>query len=386
MPRTPVPSIDPDLLAREFPQQDDICYLNHAAVAPWPLRTAEAVRAFAGENIRRGAAGYERWLQTERTLRAQLREICGAAHSDEIALVKNTSEALSFVAHGLDWNAGDNVVITDLEFPSNRIVWESLRPRGVEVREAPVSHAADPEAAVEAAIDGATRLVAVSSVQFGTGLKLDIGRLGASCRARGVLFCLDAIQSIGALRFDVQAAQADFAMADGHKWMLGPEGLGLFYCREAVMDRLQLHEYGWHMIERQGDYDRREWETARSARRFECGSSNMLGAHALSASVGLLLELGMETVETRLAERVEVLLAELDAVPGVRVVSPRDPARRAGIVTFALANRDPEPVYRDLRERGVICALRGGGIRFSPHFYTPDAILERAVATLRALL
>lgn len=208
----------------EFPQEPGLIYLNHAAVAPWPARTAEAVRRFAEENLRVGALHYPRWLETERSLRESLRALLNAASTDDIALLKNTSEALSVVAHGLDWRPGDVVITARQEFPSNRVVWESLREQGVEVRLADLAEADTPEEALIALADERTRLLSISSVQYGTGLRMNLARLGRFCREHGILFCVDAIQSLGGLRMDVQAIQADFVMADGHKWMLGPEG------------------------------------------------------------------------------------------------------------------------------------------------------------------
>jgi cysteine desulfurase/selenocysteine lyase len=365
---------------KEFDLDPGVIHLNHAAVAPWPRRTVAAVQAFAEENGREGSRRYLRWLQTETQLRGQLAALLNAPAADDIALVKNTSEALSFVAYGLDWRPGDNVVITDQEFPSNRIVWESLRPRGVEVRVAAVGAAETPEAAIEAQFDGRTRLLSVSSVQYATGLRMDLVRLGASCRRHGVLFCVDAIQSLGALAFDAQAIGADFVAADGHKWMLAPEGLGVFYCRAELREQLALTQFGWHMVENAGDYTATSWRPAASGRRFECGSANMLGIHALAASLSLLAEVGAAPVEAAIAEKTARLVSGLDGL-GARIVTPRDPARRAGIVTFVPS--DSDAAFRRLNEGGVICAQRGGGIRLSPHFYTPDAAIDRALALLR---
>ncbi len=369
----------PTELAGEFPQDDDIVYLNHAAVAPWPARAATAAGAFARENIHRGAADYPAWLRCEQLLRRQIRDLVNAPGTDEIALVKNTSEALSFVAHGLQWQSGENVVTSNLEFPSNRIVWESLARHGVEIRIADVAGSADPEAAMIAQLDARTRLLAVSSVQFGTGLRMDLPRLGAACRTRDVLFCVDAIQSIGALQFDVQACAADFAMADGHKWMLGPEGLGLFFVRNEVMDQLQLNEFGWHMVEDHGNFDRTDWEVARSARRFECGSGNLLGTHVLSASLSLLLEVGMDKVEQGVLENRNYLAGKLAALPGVEVLSPTPVDRQSGILTFRSNRLENTTLFQGLKDRGVICAQRGGGVRFAAHFYQQQALLDRAV-------
>ena len=362
----------------EFVLSKDICHLNHAAVGPWPKRTVEAVRRFGEENASHGSQHYGRWLETEQSLREQLQRLINARSSAEIALLKNTSEALSVIAYGIDWRPGDEVVISNQEFPSNRIVWESLASMGVRVIEADIDRMDPPEQAVIAAISDRTRLVSISSVQYGTGLALDLKTIGVACKAAGVAFCVDAIQSIGVKPMDVQAYHADFVVADGHKWMLGPEGLALFYCREEWISRLALKQYGWHMVEALGDYDLRSWEAATSARRFECGSPNMLGIHALHASVALLLEVGLREIANKVSSNISFLI-ELLRNNGFSIISETHPDKRAGIVTFQHPDKNTEKLYAHLQSQGVICALRGGGVRFSPHFYTGTDILERAV-------
>ncbi|NLO79016.1 MAG: aminotransferase class V-fold PLP-dependent enzyme [Xanthomonadaceae bacterium] len=370
----------------EFPHEPGLIYLNHAGVAPLPRRAAEAVRAFAAEAATRGARNYPRWLAVEASLRQRLARLLGTPSSDDIALVKNTSEGLSMVAYGLDWQPGDAVIINNHEFPSNRIVWESLAQRfGVEVRDVDLDAAPTPEDALIDALDARARLLAVSSVQFGSGLRMDLVRLAQACRSNGTLLCVDAIQSLGALRLDVASLQADFVIADGHKWMLGPEGLGVFYSRPEARERLKLTQYGWHMVEQAGDFDRRAWEVASSARRFECGSPNMLGIHALEASLALLEEVGLAEVEARVLANARLLIEMIAAQPRLELMSPPHPERHAGIVTFRVIDRDSRDVFRHLQEQGVVCALRSGGIRFSPHFYNTQSQLEEALAqALRA--
>ncbi len=367
----------------EFPHEPDLIYLNHAGVSPWPRRTAEAVQRFAEANLREGARDYPAWLEVEAALRGRLARLINAPSSSDIALVKNTSEGLSLVAYGLDWQAGDAVVINKQEFPSNRIVWESLRARyGVEVRDVDLNNAETPEAALCAALDQRVKVLAVSSVQYGSGLRMDLERLAEACRRTGTLLCVDGIQSLGALRFDAQALNADFVIADGHKWMLGPEGIGLFYSRPEARDRLRLNQFGWHMVAAAGDFDRKDWEPARDARRFEAGSPNMVGIHGLEASLSLLEEIGAAEVERRVMSNADYLLRRIRAHPKLEALTP---ARHAGIVTFRVQGREPAEVYRGLMRNGVVCASRGGGIRFSPHFYnTPDQLdeaLERALRT-----
>ena len=290
------------------------------------------------------------------------------------------------VAHGLDWQTGDNVVFPDIEFPSNRIVWESLSRYGVETRKIDIALGNSAEDALIAAIDDNTRILSVSSVQYGTGLSLDLAQLGKACKQYNSLFCVDAIQSLGAVPMDVETIHADFVMADGHKWLLAPEGLGVFYSRESARKQLKNHEFGWHMVEDMFAFDSRDWEEAASARRFECGSPNMLGIHALHASLSLLLEIGIDEVAARVLDNTAYLIGQLKQIPGMRIITPELAGRHAGIVTFYPATADINALHGQLMAKGVICALRGGGIRFSPHFYTSHHKLDKAVSVLKALL
>jgi len=365
-------------LQQEFPLLDSIHYLNHAAVSPWPIRTADAVTGFSQENATQGSKHYLQWINTEATLRKQLQQLVNAKSVNEIALLKNTSEALSVVAFGLPWQAGDNIVSIKGEFPSNRVVWQALKPKGVELRLASID-ATNPEQDLFALVDKHTRLIAVSSVQYAAGFQLDLARIGEFCKKNNILFCVDAIQTIGALQFDVQAIQADFVMADGHKWMLGPEGLAVFYCREELLEKLTLHQYGWHMTDAFTNFDNDEWQPVGTARRFECGSPNMLGIHALSASLSVLLAFGMDNVEARILDNTRYLFEQINNAEQLILLSNTTEGRYSGIVTFRHRTVDNEALFSQLTENGVMCAQRGGGVRFSPHFYTPKEKILHAL-------
>ena len=375
----------------EFDLAPDIRYLNHAAVAPWPRRAVAAVTRFAEENGRRGAAGYPAWLATERRLRERLADLLGAPSPDDIALVKNTSEGLSILAQGLDWRPGDNVVGIAQEFPSNRIPWEALREQGVEYRTldlyslaAGVTATPDFETALEGLCDDRTRAMAISSVQYARGERLDLERLAAVCHRRGILLFVDAIQSLGALPMDLSRIPADAMVADGHKWLLGPEGIAVLYVAPALRPWVRLRQFGWHMGAHPGDYDRHDWAPSPTATRFEPGSPNLLGIHALEASLSLLQEVGLDKVATAIEQRINRLIDLLDQA-GFEILTPRASTRRAGILTFRIpdARFEPTALWRALLARGLVCAPRGGGIRFSPHFYTDEAVLEQAVAITR---
>ena len=363
-------------LPAEFPLDPDLCYLNHAAIGPWPRRTAQAVANFAQQNMTHGGSGYPAWLEVEQRLRVRLARLINADSADDIALVQNTSEGLSIVSQGLDWHDGDEVLGVHGDFCSNEMPWQVLADRGVSYRPLDVLHATDPEGALIDALSDRTRLLAISTVHFATGYRFDLARLSAACRARGVLLSVDAIQSLGAAGFDLQLVPADFVIAGGHKWLLSAEGLGFLYCRPELREHLSLHQFGWAMRARPYDFESTSWAPASSARRFEAGTPNMIGIHALDASLSLFEEVGMVFVEQRLAENIRLLEDRLKAIPDVEFVTPQDPAKRCGILTFRHPGVEPSALHAQLMKLQLVCSPRAGGIRLSPHFYTPRQSLE----------
>ena len=369
----------------EFPQDESICYLNHAAVSPWPKRTQLAVSKFAEENVVFGATHYLEWLKVDKALREKLARLINADSYRDIALSKSTSEALSIIAYGLIWEKGDEIIITNQEFPSNRIVWESLANKGVSVIVANID-TTDPVDAIAAKITPKTKLISVSSVQYASGLSVDLKRLGALCTENNILFCVDAIQSLGAIPFDLTENNADFVVADGHKWMMGPEGLALFYVKPEIRDSLTLNQYGWHMVANRGDYTREEWDIAPDATRFECGSPNTLGIHALNASLSLLEELGINNIQAKLKLVTNYLTEQLVSIPDIEILTPSNNTNQSGIVTFKIKHINSQNLYSTLMKQGVICACRGGGVRFSPHFYTSEITIDNAISKVKTII
>jgi selenocysteine lyase/cysteine desulfurase len=244
----------------------------------------------------------------------------------------------------------------------------------------------DPEAALIDQISEKTRLLAISTVHFATGLRLDLQRLSDACQSSGVLLCLDAIQSLGAIRLDLQATPADFVIADGHKWMLGPEGLAVFYVNPNIREKLKLTQFGWAMRQDPGDYSPGAWEPAHSAKRFEAGSPNMLGIHALHASLGLQRQIGSEEIEKMLRKNIGLLRTSLNSVEKLKLRTPSDSSRSAGILSMRVDGIESDVLWKRLMEKRVICASRGGFLRLSPHFYTRKQVLDRASAIIQQVI
>lgn len=377
-------TIQPPL--EQFPILDQGLYLNHAAVGPWPRCTTEAVKNFAEENMRQGSVAYREWLARENQLRQGLVELTGAGSTDDIALLKNTTEGICTVAFGLDWKPGDNVVLPSGEFPSNRLPWLAQTARGVEVREVDIRTPDHAETALLEAMDQNTRLLTVSAVQWNDGFRLDLHALGEACRQKGVLFFVDAIQQLGALPMDAEACQIDFLAADAHKWLLAPEGIAVFYCSAPARPRLQLLQEGWHMFDQPWKFDRDDWTPASSAMRFEAGSPNSIGQAALNASVGLLLDYGMDKVGKRVLSNTDFLLQHLKELPGVLISSPLATERRSGIVSFTHGTLPIQELHRKLNHAGVSTVIRDNSIRLSPHFYQGEKQLVEFMEILQSAM
>ena len=275
-------------LRHEFPVTENFAFLNHAAVAPIPTRSAEAMRALIADSNEHGDFNEPKWQQQVERVRGLAATLMGA-RAEEIAFVKNTTEGLCHVANGLRWNAGDNVVITNVEFPANVYPWLNLERRGVEVRWVKEEAGRIPFESLQAAINAKTRLVSISFVEYLSGFRNDLARIGGLCAERGVLFCVDAIQGLGAMPLDVRDAGIHFLSADGHKWLLSPEGAGLFFCDRDALDRLDVSEAGWMAVNDRSNYMAYDFTLRPDATRFECGSLNTLGIHGLGASIELLL-------------------------------------------------------------------------------------------------
>lgn len=353
----------------QFPVLKHGLYANHAAISPWPLAASQAVAAFAVENAEIGAEKYSHWLLRETRLRKSIADLVNAASPDDIALLKNTTEGICTVANGIDWRSGDNLVLPADEFPSNRLPWHALKRHGVEVREVDIRATSEPELALLEQVDKRTRLVSVSSVQWTDGLRLQLEILGQFCRENDVLFFVDAIQHLGALQMDVQSCCIDFLAADGHKWLLSPEGIAVFYCREGVREQLQINQQGWHMVDEPYQFNRTQWHPSKTALRFEAGSPNTLGQTGMYASIDILQAVGMPQVETYVTRNSIALYNGLADIPGVELVRPFDPDRVSGIVSFRAGNRRLYDIQQQLKQQGLICTVRGDAIRISPHFY-----------------
>ena len=367
---------------QEFPITERLTHLNHAGVSPVARRTVAAVTRFINEATVIDAATQRRWEARAEAIRAGFARLVGA-RDDEIAFVKNTSEGLSLVAAGLDWRADDHVIAVEGEYPSNVYPWFGLRRWGVETRLVrPVGGRVRVED-VAALVDAHTRLVAVSFVDWNTGARTELGPIGELCRRRGILFCVDGIQGVGAIRLDVERECIDCLAVGGHKWLLAPEGCGALFVSRRVVDRVQSVLHGWKSVTDADTYLPYHFNPRPDAAKFEPGSPSHLGAHALGSAIDLLLEVGAEHIEGRLLEITDRLAAGLRA-RGAEIVSPWAAGARSAIVVFRLGD-DPQRLCAELNRQGFVVRVRGGGIRVAPHFYNNEDDIDRLLSALDKL-
>jgi selenocysteine lyase/cysteine desulfurase len=369
-----------------MPAAERWAYFDHAAMSPLPRPTAEAMEAWLKEAVEIGNPVWPDWVKRVEVMRGVAARLIGA-HPDEIALVGNTTAGISLVAEGIDWRPGDNVVTLADEFPSNVYPWFNLASRGVQTRQVPtdLSGRLDLERLAEAC-DERTRVVTVSWIGFATGYRHDVKQIARIAHERGALLFLDAIQGLGAFPVDVNDLGIDFLAADGHKWLLGPEGAGIAYIRREHLDKLRPIGVGWHSVPASQDFTHIELNLRPTAARYEGGSQNNAGMLALGASLKLLMDCGIDAVAASILDITDQACHRLAEI-GAKVVSDRRPDHRAGeqrsgIVSFELPGRDPLAVKRHALRQNVVFGCRAGRLRISPHAYNNEEDLDRLIEAL----
>lgn len=370
------PTIDWEAVRDEqFPVARHWAYLDHAAVAPLPRRSGDVLRHWVDRQERDGVVIWPEHGHRVEEIRGTAAALINA-HRDEIAFVASTTHGIGLIAEGFPWKPGDTVVTAADEYPSNLFPWMNLESRGVGVRMVPTRDGRIwPEDLVKA-IDRTTRLLAISHVEFATGFRNDLNVLAELCHERGIALFVDAIQGLGPHRVDVRQTPIDFLAADGHKWLLGPEGAGLMFVRGDWIDRLRPIGVGWHSVIGSYNAPVPEFRLKPSAQRWEGGSFNMPGLLALGASLDLFFEWGLDAVTERIAGRAEAV-REVALSAGWSIHGSPRPEDRSAIVAIEKEGIDPAAAALELKRQGVAVACRRGRLRISPHVYNNDSDLSR---------
>jgi len=364
-----------------FPVTNNFIYMNHSAVAPLSTRVRDAMTELVADVTENGSASFERWYATQEQARRSAGVLVNAK-PHEIAFMRNTSEGIAALANGIDWREGDNCVTCNVEFPSNMYPWLRLEAeRGIKVKTAIEREGRiDPEE-LFALVDERTKVLTLSWVQFSSGFRSDLRRIGRFCRERGVLFVIDAIQGLGGLKLDVERDYVDAFAADAHKYLLGPEGIALLYISDRVIEKIRPVVVGWTSFKNYTDYLDYDLSFREGAARFEYGTLNTVGIYGINAALNLFLEIGTGGIEEYLIGLTDYLVERL-ASKGYVITSSRRPGEASAMVTCTHPVYKPMELFRLLMSKRIVTAPRVGKLRISPHIYNTRAEVDELISAL----
>ncbi len=368
-----------------------LAYFDHAAVAPLPRVTAEEISAWLEQATTQGDVCWPQWAKRVEVIRRSAAKLIGAA-ADEIAFTPNTSTGINLVAEGFPWQDGDNIVTFANEFPANLYPWMNLHSRGVSTRVVEVDHGIPDLDRLFEHCDTRTRIISISWVSFSSGYRFTNAQLKSlvhDAHQRGIYVLLDAIQGLGVFPLDVAELEIDFLAADGHKWMLGPEGAGIFYLQKQHLELLRPLMVGWHSVANAFDFSHIDWKPRQQAARYEGGTQNMAGTLGFGASLELLQSLGVTPSHSPVAEQIlnytrhaQQQLTTMGAV----IYGPTDSQHQSGITSFTLPEVDLAQLRMQCMDTGVVLSHRDGRLRISPHAYNNQQDLDRLLALISKAL
>jgi cysteine desulfurase/selenocysteine lyase len=356
-----------------YPITKERVFLDHAALSPLSETIVADIQELLQDYSLYGSSKWEKWFNKVEEARGFASKLINC-DADEISFTMNTSDAIMFVVEGLEWKNGDNIVSIEREFTANYYPWTTLKHEGVELRLVPQVDGRFDVSDIEKAIDDRTRLVTISWVQFLSGFRAPLKEIGAMCRKKNILFAIDAIQALGALKLDIKECKIDFMFCGGPKWLLSPIGTGIFYCRKDLIEQLRLRRLGWMSVKEPFDFKNLSQPLKDSARRFEYSNMNQAGLIGMRRSLQTFLEIGLEKIEERILYLTDIL-AEGIANKGIQIYSPRNGGEKSGIITFSVGEKT-QALYEKLMNKDITVSVREGMIRVAPHYYNNEADLE----------
>ena len=371
-------------IRENFPVTKNLIYLDHSAVAPLHKGSKTALEEYTEHFLNHGIRNYDHWYEKTEIIRENFANFIGADKS-EIAFIKSTSAGLSILANGINFQEGENIIIPDIEFPSNVYPWLNLQRKGVNVNFLNCEQGIVDLNKLESLIDEKTRVISASWVQFTSGYRVDLAKISEICRNKSnqygkkIYFCVDAIQGLGALELDVSKVDIDFFAADGHKWFLASEGAGFLYCNKNILDEIYPVSVGWKSVINPLEFTNIHFELEKSAKKFEEGSMNLPGILTLGASLNLFNNYGIKNIENRILN-LSKLACNLLEEKNVSLVTKNEDFCRSGIVSFK--TNDIDSVFEKLLKRNIQFSKRGECLRISPHFYNTEEEVKYFVDNL----
>jgi cysteine desulfurase / selenocysteine lyase len=358
-------------------------YLNHAAIGPLSKKVKSAIDDFILERHSGPIENLEHCMEISETTRSLISRYINSPDPGQISYMGNTSEAISAITEGLDWNQGDEVILNSMEFPTNVQPYRALAWRGVKTVILQANNSSITSDQIEQAITKNTRVVSISAVQFLSGFRADLEAIGEICRQNNLLFVVDAIQCLGAMPIDVQKSNIDALATGGHKWLLSPMGLGFLYCSKKLATRLKPFRTGWLSVQEPWDLFNYEQEWQPLSQYLEVGTPNMIGITGMGDSIQSLFDVGTDKIQLQINNLTRHVISQLDNHPKAVLVSSDQDRSRAGIVTFRLEqNEKADKIVENLKTKKITISAREGLFRISPHYYNTLEEIDNALGEI----
>jgi len=365
-----------------FPVRENQLYFNHAACSPFSVRVEKVLLEYLKERVKSKIDDYQGIMQVSDQLRKMLGKMMNAS-ADRIALTTNTSHGLNIIASGFPWEDGDEILISEMEFPANVYPFLNLEKRGVKLAWFPTEDGRVTLHDIETHLTSKTKMLTLSYVQYLNGYRADLKAIGELCKERNIWFVVDGIQGMGAFPMDVQNWHIDALAGGGQKWMMSPKGTGYLYLTEELQAQLDMSYLGWLSVENPFDFHNFKQDLDASAQRFELATANAMGIFGMHTAVELLLEVGIPQISEHILDITGYLRNRLEAI-GCEILTPFEDQERAGIMLFSLGDESHnKEVFQELLDKNVTISLREGKLRVSPHFYNTREDLDKFLAILQ---
>ncbi|MBN2424649.1 MAG: aminotransferase class V-fold PLP-dependent enzyme [Calditrichaceae bacterium] len=362
-----------------FPVTLQKIYLNHASISPLSSRVTDKLDEYIDDRSFGKIDVYKTAHETREKTRNLIAKLINA-DPDRIAFITNTSDGFNHLAQGLSWQAGDEIILTDYEFPSNVYPFLNLEKHGVKIRYVPNRRGLIKLDDIEKMINSKTKLLSISFVEFSNGFRNDLNSIGALCKSHDIIFSVDSIQGLGAIPLDVQKSKIDFISNGGHKWLMGLMGSGFMYIGKRLFEKINPAFTGWLGVENAWDFFNYNLDFLPDARRFEYATPNFMGITALCESVKLLMDAGINNIERHLLRLGKILVEQLTDL-GMEFAGSMDSGEWSGIYSFS--GKDIEQLFDYLGDNDIVCALRSGRIRLAPHFYNSEDEIKQVIHIIK---
>lgn len=357
-------------------------YFNHASISPLSTEVTAKVDEYLKMRSVTDIENYELVMQTTARVKEKIASLVHTT-SDRIAFVDNTSNGLNILAQGIQWKTGDRIILNDIEFPSNVYPFMNLRSQGVEVDFVKSKDGVVSAEAIIKSITPQTRLVSISYVQFLSGYRADLAMIGDYCSRHNIIFCVDGIQGVGALQLNVHDCHIDFLACGTQKWMMGLMGLAFVYISDRLQETLQPKYVGWMSVENTWELLNYDFVLKKTADAFQNGSFSVIGVVGLSGALSLFEQAGYKEIENTILSNAGYFTERLSELGFTLPAAAYPEKHRSGIVSFKTDKA--KLIFNELKNKDIVCSLREGMIRFSPHFYNTREEIDRTIEVIKKI-